>query len=110
MNAPSQNPANTLFPATSMSAKTTTLKPRKPAAQRSAGISARAPIAPAILNGAAAPHSAFRIPRSAFPDSPLANLVDTRQGTDSSFAFSTGNTIPLTTMPHGMIGWAPQTD
>ncbi len=96
MNAPAQNPANTLFPATSMSAKTTTLKPRKPAAR--------------IYNGAAAPHSACRMPKSAFPDSPLADLVDTRQGTDSSFAFSTGNTIPLTTMPHGMIGWAPQTD
>jgi predicted alpha-1,2-mannosidase len=40
----------------------------------------------------------------------LVALVDTRQGTDSHHGFSTGNTLPLTTLPHGMIAWIPQTD
>lgn len=48
--------------------------------------------------------------RSEMTPAALVDLVDTRQGADSSFAFSRGNTIPLTTMPHGMIGWTPQTD
>ncbi|HEY0946348.1 MAG TPA: GH92 family glycosyl hydrolase [Opitutaceae bacterium] len=48
-------------------------------------------------------------PAGTTPSSRL-DYVDTRQGTDSHFAFSRGNTIPLTTMPHGMIGWTPQTD
>lgn len=37
-------------------------------------------------------------------------LVSTFQGTDSHLAFSKGNTLPLTTWPHGMVGWTPQTD
>lgn len=36
--------------------------------------------------------------------------VSTFQGTDSHLAFSKGNTLPLTTLPHGMIGWIPQSD
>lgn len=36
--------------------------------------------------------------------------VNTLQGTDSHYHFSTGNTLPLATRPHGMVGWTPQTD
>lgn len=43
------------------------------------------------------------------PDS-LAEWVNTLQGTDSHVSFSTGNTLPLTTWPRGMVGWTPQTD
>ena len=42
--------------------------------------------------------------------SSLAESVNTFQGTDSHLAFSKGNTLPLTTRPHGMVGWIPQTD
>jgi predicted alpha-1,2-mannosidase len=42
--------------------------------------------------------------------STLSEWVSTLQGTDSHPAFSTGNTLPLTTRPHGMVGWIPQTD
>lgn len=40
----------------------------------------------------------------------LAEWVNTFQGTDSHVAFSKGNMLPLTTRPHGMVGWTPQTD
>lgn len=40
---------------------------------------------------------------------PLVTLIDTRQGTDSDSNFSTGNALPLVTVPHGAIGWVPQT-
>lgn len=39
-----------------------------------------------------------------------SSWVSTFQGTDSHWAFSKGNTLPLTTRPHGMIGWIPQSD
>jgi len=39
--------------------------------------------------------------------SPL-DCVDTMQGTDSDHDFSTGNTLPLVTVPHGTIGFTPQ--
>lgn len=39
----------------------------------------------------------------------LTRLVDTRQGTDSHFGFSHGNTFPATGMPFGMHLWSPQT-
>lgn len=39
----------------------------------------------------------------------LTELVDTRQGTDSHFGFSNGNTFPATGMPFGMHLWSPQT-
>lgn len=42
-------------------------------------------------------------------DLPPLDCVDTRQGTDSDHDFSTGNTLPLVTVPHGMVGWTPQT-
>lgn len=41
-------------------------------------------------------------------DESLLDWVDTRQGTDSDPDFSRGNTLPLTTVPHGAIGWTPQ--
>jgi putative alpha-1,2-mannosidase len=40
----------------------------------------------------------------------LTAAIDTFQGTDSQPDFSRGNTLPLTTLPHGMVGWIPQTD
>lgn len=39
----------------------------------------------------------------------LTSLVDTRQGTDSDFGLSRGNTFPATGMPFGMHLWSPQT-
>ncbi|MDR1789237.1 MAG: glycoside hydrolase family 92 protein, partial [Opitutaceae bacterium] len=39
----------------------------------------------------------------------LADLVNSHQGTDSHPAFSTGNTLPLVTRPHGMTAWIAQT-
>lgn len=42
--------------------------------------------------------------------SSAVDCVSTFQGTDSHLAFSKGNTLPLTTRPHGMVGWIPQTD
>ena len=42
--------------------------------------------------------------------SSLAEWVNIFQGTDSHLAFSKGNTLPLITRPHGMVGWIPQTD
>ena len=39
----------------------------------------------------------------------LTELVDTRQGTDSHFGLSHGNTYPATGMPFGMHLWSPQT-
>ncbi len=44
------------------------------------------------------------------PATSRCSWVSTFQGTDSHLAFSKGNTLPLTTLPHGMIGWIPQTD
>ncbi|MGC4111455.1 MAG: GH92 family glycosyl hydrolase [Nocardioides sp.] len=38
----------------------------------------------------------------------MLDLIDTRQGTDSDPDFSRGNTLPLTTVPHGAVGWSPQ--
>lgn len=55
-----------------------------------------------------------RSPSSRFIVSPSSSSrcswVSTFQGTDSHLAFSKGNTLPLTTLPHGMVGWIPQTD
>jgi len=39
----------------------------------------------------------------------LLDWVDTRQGTDSAPDFSRGNTLPVTTVPHGAVAWTPQT-
>ncbi len=39
----------------------------------------------------------------------LVQLVNTRQGTDSHFGLSYGNTFPATGMPYGMHLWSPQT-
>lgn len=39
----------------------------------------------------------------------LTQYVDTRQGTNSDFSFSHGNTYPATGMPFGMHLWSPQT-
>lgn len=39
----------------------------------------------------------------------LVKYVDTRQGTDSHFGLSYGNTFPATGMPYGMHLWSPQT-
>ena len=39
----------------------------------------------------------------------LVKYVDTRQGTDSNFGLSYGNTFPATGMPYGMHLWSPQT-
>ncbi len=47
------------------------------------------------------------------PSAAAADLVDwvnPLQGTDSHAAFSTGNTLPLTVLPHAMVAWTPQTD
>ncbi|MBS1370418.1 MAG: glycoside hydrolase family 92 protein [Lentisphaeria bacterium] len=40
----------------------------------------------------------------------LIHLVNLKQGTDSTFYFSTGNTLPLTAVPFGMNHWSIQTD
>lgn len=39
-----------------------------------------------------------------------SNLVNTLRGTNSSDAFSRGNTIPAVTLPHGFNFWTPVTD
>lgn len=39
----------------------------------------------------------------------LTQYVDTRQGTNSDFSFSHGNTYPAIGMPFGMHLWSPQT-
>lgn len=41
--------------------------------------------------------------------SDLTQFVDTRQGTDSDFGLSYGNTYPATGMPFAMHLWSPQT-
>ncbi|WP_438479290.1 GH92 family glycosyl hydrolase [Oleiharenicola lentus] len=51
-----------------------------------------------------------RVVRSAPSTASLAELVNPLQGTDSHHAFSTGNTLPLVALPHGMVAWTPQTD
>lgn len=38
------------------------------------------------------------------------DYVNTKQGSDSLFRFSNGNTLPLCQLPFGMIAFAPQTD
>lgn len=43
-------------------------------------------------------------------DGSPADGVTTLQGTDSRYEFSRGNTLPLVTWPHGLIGWTPQSD
>ena len=39
----------------------------------------------------------------------LVHYVHPEQGTDSTEAFSNGNTLPLTSMPFAMTSWALQT-
>ena len=39
----------------------------------------------------------------------LVQYVNTRQGTDSRFEMSRGNTYPATGMPFGVHLWSPQT-
>ena len=41
--------------------------------------------------------------------SDLTQFVDTRQGTDSDYGLSYGNTYPTTEMPFAMHLWSPQT-
>ncbi|MDR0425605.1 MAG: GH92 family glycosyl hydrolase [Clostridiales bacterium] len=40
----------------------------------------------------------------------LLKFVNIKQGTDSQLRFSSGNTLPLTALPHSMAAFAPQTD
>ncbi|MBS7564723.1 hypothetical protein KHS38_09935 [Mucilaginibacter sp. Bleaf8] len=40
----------------------------------------------------------------------LVQYVNTRQGTNSDFALSRGNTYPLVALSFGINSWAPQTD
>lgn len=42
-------------------------------------------------------------------DADLVGLVNPMQGTDSTFGFSRGNTLPLVTRPFGMVNWSLQT-
>ncbi|WP_208543223.1 GH92 family glycosyl hydrolase [Marilutibacter alkalisoli] len=49
------------------------------------------------------------VPVAATPKRPSDHVLTTR-GTNSSGAFSRGNTIPATAMPHGFNFWAPVTD
>ena len=60
---------------------------------------------------AAAPGKAVSAPyaKPAVPKEGLVGLVDTRQGTDSHFGMSYGNTYPTTAMPYGMHTWSAQT-
>ncbi len=44
------------------------------------------------------------------PITPNLDAVNIRQGTDSDFNFSRGNTLPLVARPFGMTHWCPQTD
>ena len=37
------------------------------------------------------------------------DYVNTLSGTQSKYELSTGNTLPIVTMPWGMNGWTPQT-
>ncbi|HEY8919309.1 MAG TPA: glycoside hydrolase family 92 protein, partial [Chitinophaga sp.] len=39
----------------------------------------------------------------------LVQYVNTRQGTNSKYEFSYGNTYPATALPFGMNTWTPQT-
>src|SRR5579875_3707707 len=41
--------------------------------------------------------------------SDLVHYVNTRQGTNSKYEFSYGNTYPATSLPFGMNTWTPQT-
>ena len=47
--------------------------------------------------------------RQASSTSSLLNEVNILQGTDSSFLFSRGNTLPIAAMPFGMAHWTLQT-
>lgn len=40
----------------------------------------------------------------------LLRYVNIKQGTKSESRFSSGNTLPLTQLPFGMAGFAPQTN
>jgi len=51
-----------------------------------------------------------RSPSTTFSAKSLSNWVNPLQGTASHHAFSTGNTLPLVALPHGMVTWTPQTD
>jgi len=42
-------------------------------------------------------------------DQNLVKYVNTRQGTNTKFEFSYGNTYPATALPFGMNTWTPQT-
>src|SRR5258707_1994718 len=50
---------------------------------------------------------ASRILPAQQPD--LVKYVNTRQGTNSKYEFSYGNTYPATALPFGMNTWTPQT-
>jgi predicted alpha-1,2-mannosidase len=56
--------------------------------------------------------SAAAEPASAIPGEPAADSIaaaNTLQGTDSSFRFSRGNTLPIAARPFGMAHWTLQT-
>lgn len=44
------------------------------------------------------------------PSQGFVALVNPLQGTDSTHSFSTGNTLPIIALPHGMTHWSPQTN
>lgn len=44
------------------------------------------------------------------PGTSWSDWVNPLQGTDSHHGFSTGNTLPLVALPHGMVAWTPQSD
>ena len=54
--------------------------------------------------------AASEVPIAGRSDDSLVDWTNPLQGTDSHYAFSTGNTLPLVAMPHGMVAWTPQTD
>lgn len=70
-------------------------------------------MAAAVLPEAISSAAAFAAPPNASekskPYSRLLDCVNPLQGTNSSMAFSRGNTLPLTAMPHGMAHWTIQT-
>src|SRR3954470_2130984 len=52
----------------------------------------------------------FVLTTSAFAqETNLVKYVNTRQGTNSKYEFSYGNTYPATALPFGMNTWTPQT-
>lgn len=60
--------------------------------------------------GGKPPALATRVVIPPRPAGSRAELVNPLQGTDSHHEFSTGNTLPLVALPHGMVAWTPQTD